>query len=234
MVEGDRADEPSAPIGWGPYLAWLLVCSAVVLALQGFVVNLSSLFWRVLGDVLEPWKLAGLPYYGLWIPFLLLWRCVRPEVRIAWRAPPGTWTRRNLVYLVALLIATEAVYGFKLSRVAIGWLPWFEQSTSLGYSLSAAIAAPIIEELLFRGYLWHELSRRAPTARAGLISAVLVSSILFALSHLPVLFGPYPAELGAWPPLHAHFAFGVLVAIARWRFRSIGVGVLIHAAWNAI
>jgi membrane protease YdiL (CAAX protease family) len=216
--------------GWR-YSAWLVLCAFVVLAAKDFATLSNDALWQAFRDQFERWRLAGLPYYAIWALILLVWTVGRGATPPRWTPPAGCWTRRNVAFLAALVVATEAVYGFKMVAIVGGSRTPFDQVSSAGYALSAAFAAPAIEELLFRGFLWQELNDRAPTERLGLVAAVAVSSLLFALWHLPFTFGPYREP---FPPLPAHFLFGVLMALARWRLGSIGVGAVIHGLWNVL
>src|SRR5436305_1518197 len=81
-----------------------------------------------------------------------------------------------------------------------------------------AVAAPVVEELLFRGVVLESLRRR------GAFFAVFVSSVLFALAHLGglvyytgcgVVLGVLYWRRGLWASISAHAAFnGSLVLLA--------------------
>ena len=51
--------------------------------------------------------------------------------------------------------------------------------------LSAMVLAPIVEELLFRGFLYHGIRRKA-----GVKAALIVTSAVFALIHPPQVMAP--------------------------------------------
>jgi len=89
------------------------------------------------------------------------------------------------------------------------------------------------EELGWRGYMLTRL------IAAGVPKPVLVSGILWALWHVPIILsGQYAA--GSHPRLSAAlFVIGViaeayLIAFLRLRSGSIWPAVLMHGAWNAI
>lgn len=79
----------------------------------------------------------------------------------------------------------------------------------------AVVAAPLVEELLFRGILFRGLRR---SFRA--VWAVLASAAVFAIVHPPV----------SWIPV---FGLGVITALAVERTRSVWSAVLVHAIYNA-
>jgi hypothetical protein len=78
----------------------------------------------------------------------------------------------------------------------------------------ACIAAPFVEELLFRGILLHRWARRWGTARA-----VIATSVLFAVLH------------GEWV---GHFLFGVAMCALYLRTRTLWLPILAHALSNFV
>lgn len=86
--------------------------------------------------------------------------------------------------------------------------------------LAVAVAAPIVEEILFRGYLYQGLRRsrlRAP-------GAILVSSLLFALPHLQYdLFD-----------ISSVLALGLVFGLARWHSGSTYLPIGLHILSNGL
>ena len=83
--------------------------------------------------------------------------------------------------------------------------------------LFAVVAAPLVEELVFRGLVQRRLERRW-----GPAPAIAFTSLLFALVHALPWVLPIHLLLGA--------AFGFVV----YATRSIWAGVLLHAANNSL
>ncbi|MFP5527416.1 CPBP family intramembrane glutamic endopeptidase [Peptococcus simiae] len=79
------------------------------------------------------------------------------------------------------------------------------------------VAAPIVEELFFRGYLYQAFA-----ARLSPQSAMLVTSLIFGLVHGDV-YRLLPLAVGGY--------FLNLVAV---RERTILASMFAHAAWNAV
>lgn len=79
-----------------------------------------------------------------------------------------------------------------------------------------ALAAPIGEEILFRGYIQSAYERRGPR------TAILLVGLLFALFHLSLL--------GLPPRLPIAFALGYVV----WRSNSLLPGITLHLANNVL
>jgi membrane protease YdiL (CAAX protease family) len=83
--------------------------------------------------------------------------------------------------------------------------------------LSALLVAPLVEETVFRGYLY-------PIAKAymGALAAAMLTSTMFAVSH------------GNWAVLPGLFVLALAFTIAFERFGSLWVCVAMHAAFNAV
>jgi membrane protease YdiL (CAAX protease family) len=86
-----------------------------------------------------------------------------------------------------------------------------------GYILAAIIAAPVYEELIFRGILLPYLVKHF-----GMVGGVLAVSALFGLIHIHI-----PSFL----PL---FLLSVALCLAYWRTGSLWVSIGIHAIFNAV
>lgn len=81
---------------------------------------------------------------------------------------------------------------------------------------TAAIAAPIFEEVLFRGFLLPSLTRYLPVW-----GSVLASSLLFAVAHL---------SLSEILPLSA---LGMVLGIVYTRSRNLLAPMFLHSLWNS-
>jgi membrane protease YdiL (CAAX protease family) len=91
-------------------------------------------------------------------------------------------------------------------------------AVSLGLFLfTAAVAAPIFEETLFRGFLLPSLTRYMPVWWA-----IALSSLLFAVAHL---------SLSEVAPLTT---LGAVLGIVYTRSRNLLAPILLHSLWNAI
>lgn len=136
---------------------------------------------------------------------------------------PRSWPRALgftllvLLVLLAVEVALEAVLsGAKEQGLEPrGW----DGSRALPFALNAAVvvlAAPLVEELTYRGVGFRLL------ARFGALAAVVLSAVAFAADH---------GLVAGFPAL---FAFGVAVAVVRLRTGSIYPGMLLHASFNAL
>ena len=81
--------------------------------------------------------------------------------------------------------------------------------------LSVGVMAPLCEELLFRGYLYH-----AVRVKFGKWASVIITSFLFAIVH------------GQWFQMVPLFMAGVFLNWFYLRSESLIATVLMHSAWN--
>ncbi|MGD1857600.1 MAG: lysostaphin resistance A-like protein [Leptolyngbyaceae cyanobacterium] len=84
------------------------------------------------------------------------------------------------------------------------------------FFLTAAVAAPLFEEVLFRGFLLPSLTRYMPVW-----GAILISSFIFASAHL---------SLSEVLPLTL---LGAILAWVYTRSRNLLSSMLIHSLWNS-
>ncbi|MGA9920595.1 MAG: type II CAAX endopeptidase family protein [Candidatus Dormiibacterota bacterium] len=89
--------------------------------------------------------------------------------------------------------------------------------------ISIAVIAPIVEEIVFRGFIYGGLR-----PRWGVWASVLVSSAGFALAHS---FSVGGSILLLGPSL---FIAGVALALVYERSRSLIPGIVLHASFNLI
>lgn len=82
--------------------------------------------------------------------------------------------------------------------------------------VSVAIAAPAVEELIFRGAVYGTLKRGMPRA-----AAILISALLFGAAHGNLISFTFT------------FLLGVALALAFDASRSIFVPIIVHVAFNA-
>jgi uncharacterized protein len=84
--------------------------------------------------------------------------------------------------------------------------------------ISAAVISPIYEEIFYRGFLYRWLR-----TRVGLTGALLLSSFIFTVIHIPT-----------YNVMPVNFFSGILFALAYERTGSIWPSVLIHGLTNGI
>ena len=82
--------------------------------------------------------------------------------------------------------------------------------------LVTVVGAPLVEELFFRGFV-----QRAAVARLGRVLGVVLTAVLFGLTHFQLL------------QLPALVAFGLVLGIMADRTGRLGLNVVTHMAFNA-
>ena len=147
---------------------------------------------------------------------------------------PESWFRVNLRgdwflwglggYLVALpLIIIVSLVNQQLWQGQGGSNPLLslalESNDSVALAIfffTAAIAAPLFEEFMFRGFLLPSLTRYLPVS-----AAIVVSSFFFAVAHL---------SLSELLPLTV---LGIILGIVYTRSRNLLASMLLHGLWNS-
>lgn len=81
----------------------------------------------------------------------------------------------------------------------------------------AALIAPVVEELFFRGLIYRYLRGRWRVLRAVLVSSALFAAAHFIVPLIPVLFG-----------------LGVVLALITHRYRSLYPAVVVHGLNNGL
>lgn len=89
--------------------------------------------------------------------------------------------------------------------------------------ITLVVLVPLAEEALFRGYLYGKLQKYVPV-----IPALIVTSLLFGLAHLP------GSDHIQWTVAIDTFALGIIMCLLRTITGSIWAGVLLHMTKNAI
>ena len=138
---------------------------------------------------------------------------------------PGVSRRRTATLsLAAFAAAALGVQGFGWMLQAFGALPDAPPGLDLpsggGFALLAAavLAAPVIEEVIFRYWL---LGRWAPLI--GAVPALLLTSLVFAVIHM---------DFSSWA-LGGRLIVGLALGALWLRTRSLLACMAVHAAWNA-
>ena len=84
--------------------------------------------------------------------------------------------------------------------------------------VGGCLAAPIMEELLYRGFMFRGWSESS----LGPIGAIVLTSALFGINHTQY----------DWPDRFWIFLFGLVMCTFRWRSNSTWLTVVVHSAVN--
>lgn len=144
---------------------------------------------------------------------------------------PDRRDARLALLAVALMAAVLAAYEAIVSVAGVDALIWLagwpgpeprsvDVANIVGFALLAVLAAPLIEEAFFRGFLFGGM-RRAGGGRWALPAALLTSAALFAAAHIVA---------ARMIPLAIH---AVMLAVLYMRTRNLTAPTLAHGLWNA-
>ena len=150
---------------------------------------------------------------------------------LAWRRLLGRWPTRHelpllgvIVPLALITVASAYIVFVPLSYVAPGMVERVLKDSSLFDATTPGqfawaffafvVAAPVTEEILFRGFLLHRWAHRWGTS-----AGVVLSAVMFAVGH------------SEWV---GHFLTGIVLALLYLRTQSLWVPILAHALNNAM
>jgi len=219
---------PSAPLGLWATLAW---GSAGILAIL-------SVWLMLMAGIRLPWLLQFLPTSHIALAIVVLSAVLlsRRRLREYLALMPLSWrdVGRGIGYgvigyvgfvlLLGLLAMLQAMFvqGEPTGATPIvgGPLTISTIVFLISYWMVMLVAAPITEELLFRGLLYRGLE-----SRLGAAATIVLTSVVFGLLHAPG-FG--------WIRVVATGSLGLLFGWLRWRTGSTSVSILAHATVNFI
>jgi membrane protease YdiL (CAAX protease family) len=142
---------------------------------------------------------------------------------IAWNPPDNKRVLRMLAAGAGMAIFSDVAEIFlqKWTPTSLPITEFFRDRPS-AFLLAAfgILVAPLMEELIFRGFLYPALARFT-----GVLPAVIITGVAFALLHGTQL--SY-----AWAPLFVLLIVGLALTVARVLTRSVAACVLMHMAYN--
>ena len=156
-------------------------------------------------------------YFSLkpFFPLPTTWFHLRNKNWYLW-AIGGYLTAIPLVFLVSFL--NQQIWGGKGGSNPLLLLTLQSQDKFALFILfiTASIAAPFFEEIMFRGFLLPSLTRYVPVS-----SAIVISGVIFAIAHL---------SLAEVIPL---MTLGIILGIVYTRSRSLLASMMVHSLWNS-
>lgn len=145
---------------------------------------------------------------------------------VHWNLP----TRRR-IWIIALITGTALAAVSDLGEVVLHrWIPdslpitefFKDRPSALLLGAFGILVAPLMEELLFRGFLYPALARWT-----GAVVSVIITASAFTLLH--------GAQLGySWAPLLLIFVVGITLTVTRARTNSVATCVIMHMTYNFI
>jgi membrane protease YdiL (CAAX protease family) len=152
---------------------------------------------------------------------------VRSHGAFFWRAVRWNWPAARWVgYMAAGGILALMVQGASALLPIPKSLPiehYFRDPSGAWLMAAFGVSlAPLMEELLFRGFLYPVVARRT-----GVTAAVVITAVAFAGIHAP--------QLGvAWAPLSLILLVGLVLTVIRARTRSVAASFLMHVGYNGM
>ena len=222
---------PWATMGWGLLILTVFMLSqAAVLIVWGAIrrangatpENLAAEI-AVAGDLMSVATLISAVVGSLLIlAVLAIGRGIRPRIALALDAPSARSVVMWLAITAGLIVASDALTWFLDKPIVPEFMADLVRNATIAPLLWFAIiiAAPIFEELFFRGFLIEGL-RRGTLGDAG---AIVLTSIIWASIHIQ--YGLY--EIGTI------FIFGLALGLARIGSRSLWVPIAMHMTANLV
>lgn len=225
--------------GWKAFGYGILLAVWVYAVLISFQFVTTLVFMLILGReqaVTPLWAtIISAVFYVLAAGFLILvtpkiarkWGFMKPtRKRLGLEGEP-TWTDLGLGivgFVISLILAAILVKVFEI-------FPWFDASEAqkLIYNTSIVggeriiafamlvVIAPIVEELIFRGWLYEKLRIKLPVP-----VSILITSVLFGMVH-----SPFSASLNM-------FAMSVVLCCLRELTGTIYAGIILHMLKNGL
>jgi membrane protease YdiL (CAAX protease family) len=147
---------------------------------------------------------------------------------IGWRPLQTSAVPRRVVYLGLLLCGSSLSFFVQIASAALqtkAKLPiqeYFQDSHSaLLLMLMSILLAPLVEETIFRGYIYPVLARSL-----GVGAGVVITGTLFGLLHAPQLWG-------GWGQILLLIGVGIIFTAARAISRTVVASYLLHVSYNS-
>ena len=187
--------------GWQPVVPYFSF--ATTIAFYGVLLAIVLVFASRHGG--RAWARLGLRRFPLWVVVLM------PPLALILQVVTGIFSE----ILSPLLGGMKNPQGCDISQ-AFGAEPYLAV-------ISIAVIAPLVEEVVFRGFIYGGLRRKW-----GVTLSVVVSALIFSLAHS---FSVGGSILLLAPSL---FIAGVALALVYERSRSLIPGMALHSSFNLI
>lgn len=178
------------------------------------------------------WPVFWLQMFGYVLPTIVLLAVLPVLSRVSLgelglRRPRTTDVAWGLAGAIAMVLAVsgtgaieQAIFHIKADETQVQWLQTARGPLLVALVFLACVAAPLFEEVMFRGFIFNALLRYTP-----LWVAAIVSAAAFGLAHG---IGQ-PGNNGALAPLAAG---GLVLALVYAYSRSLIASMVTHALFN--
>ncbi len=150
------------------------------------------------------------------------WRTIGfREIRVGTATPPAVYVLFVLGGMV-LAIGIQIASAFVSTQTKLPMEVFFQSRESVLLLMVVAILiAPLVEEVVFRGYLYPVLARSL-----GVPLGVLITGMLFGWMHARQLWG-------GWGQIGLLMVVGVVLTYARARTQTVLASYLLHLGYNS-
>jgi hypothetical protein len=209
--------------------AWLLIQSARGAPLPNFAIKEEIGQWLMSPNVLLVQVISTIVAHA--ITLAICWAVVtkvgsRPfRLTLGWSwggRPVWYWVVFSACILVGLQVVSQILSRFvPEAESPFAQLLKTSQQIRIAVAVLATFTAPVVEEVVYRGFLFSSLRKRL-----GLIATVLVVTVTFAGVHVF-------QNRGAWVSIAGLTLLSLTLTIVRARTKSVLPCVFIHTINNA-
>jgi membrane protease YdiL (CAAX protease family) len=239
----ELSDDLRVPWGWrevallvilGVIAAFVVTRGIATVAVRFFGVNSNDIF----GDTMSTAKsvvvlLSQAILDGLAILYLYLMLLARTDApfwpSIGWRemrSGLGHIRERALQFLAggaALAIVVSFAGGFLNSKETLPIEELLKARVSiLLFGVLGVLVAPLVEETIFRGFLYPVIARRV-----GVAAGIAITGTLFGLMHAAQLWG-------GWGQIALLIVVGVVLTWVRARTGTVAASYFVHLGYNGL
>lgn len=236
-------DDLRVPWGWADLLAFvvLMVVAGVVvtrgiawMAVRFFGVNPAEVFGANITTAMSIVVLASQAVLDVGAMLLLYLLLITKMSGPFWPSIGWRETRagmRHIRELVPQLLAGGAVLALIVSFVGGFFntketLPIEEllkaRSSILLFGVLGVVIAPLVEETIFRGFLYPVIARWL-----GIVAGILVTGTLFGLMHAAQLWG-------GWGQIALLIFVGIVLTWVRARTGTVAASFFVHLGYNGL
>lgn len=237
------SDDLRVPWGWtdvalflilGVIGSWVVTWGLAEASIKFFGVNADAVFGDSMSTAKSVVLLAGQALIDagaiLYLYLMLVARTPEPFWRaIGWRGmpPPAAPFRASaLQYLtggavMALVITLAGSFLNSKETLPIEQLLQARVSMLL-FSVLGVLVAPLVEETIFRGFLYPVIARRV-----GIAAGVGITGVLFGLTHAAQLWG-------GWGQIALLIVVGLVLTYVRARTGTVTASYFVHLGYNGL
>jgi len=124
------------------------------------------------------------------------------------------------IFLQALVTAASSAFAPKRQLPIQAVLE--DPHASILFMLVAVLIAPVVEEIVFRGYIYPVIARTF-----GVTPSILATGALFGLLHAPQLWG-------GWWQISLLILVGVIFTLVRAVSKTVVTSYILHTSYNSV